>query len=153
MTWSFFDEVDALRGEVEHAFEDFGVGRWNRPFSRISFLPGVAARAYPLLNVSEDHGNVYVEALAPGVDPESLDITVVQDVLRIAGEKPPISEDVTLEAFHRNERGSGKFVRTITLKTPVDADKVRADYQNGLLLLTLPKSEIAKPKQITVNVS
>ena len=153
MVWNLYDEVNALRREVERAFEGTGYNRWTRPFSRVSFLPGTAPRAYPLVNLSEDHDNVYIEALAPGVDPKTLDITVQQDTVRIAGEKQPISEDLKLEAFHRNERGAGKFVRTLTLKTAVDTQKVAADYRNGLLLITLPKAEAAKPKQITVNVN
>ena len=154
MTWNFFNELDALRREVERAFEQHGgAERRPRPFSPMSFLPGLSARAYPLLNVSEDADNVYVEALAPGVAPESLDITVQQDILRIAGEKQPISEDVKLEAFHRNERGAGQFVRTVRLNTAVEADKVAADYANALLLVTLPKAVEAKPKQITVKVA
>ena len=153
MTWNWLDEVDALRREVERGFEDYGANRWRRPFSRISFLPGAAARVYPLLNVSEDHDNLFVDALAPGLDPEALDITVVQGTLRIAGEKQPLSEEVNPEAFHRNERSAGKFVRTVTLGAAVDAGKVTAAYKDGLLAITLPKSEAAKPKQITVNVN
>ena len=152
MTWNLFDEVEALRREVERAFESHGADRWPRPFSRVSFLPGLAARAYPLLNLSEDRDNVYIEALAPGVDPDSLEITVVDGTLRIAGEKQPLSEDVKPQAWHRNERSAGRFVRTVTLNTPVNNDAVTADYRNGLLLITLPKSEKAKPKQITVSV-
>ena len=153
MTWNWLDEVDALRREVERAFEDDGANWRRRPFSRISFLPGAAARAYPLLNVSEDHDNLYVDALAPGLDPAALDITVVQDTLRIAGEKQPLSEDAEPEAFHRNERSAGKFVRTVTLGAAVDGGKVTAAYKDGLLAITLPKAEAAKPKQITVNVN
>lgn len=153
MTWTIFDELDGLRREVERAFETHTSDRWRWPFSRISFVPGLAARAYPLVNLSEDAENLYVEALAPGVDPESLEITVQQDVLRIAGEKQPISDEIKLEAWHRNERNAGKFLRTIALNAPVDAEKVTADYTNGLLLVTLPKAEAAKPKQIAVNVA
>lgn len=153
MTWTIFDELDGLRREVERAFERQATDRWRWPFSRISFVPGLAARAYPLVNLSEDAENLYVEALAPGVDPESLEITVQQDVLRIAGEKQPISEEIKIEAWHRNERNAGKFVRTIALNSPVEAEKVTADYTNGLLLVTLPKAEAAKPKQIAVNVA
>jgi HSP20 family protein len=152
MNWNPIEELDALRREVERAFENYGVERWPRPFSRIAFLPGLSARAYPLLNLSEDRDNIYVEALAPGVDPETLDIAVVKDTLRIAGEKKPLSEEVKMEAFHRNERSAGKFARTVTLGTAVDPNKVAADYRNGLLLITLPKAEAAKPKQITVSV-
>ena len=150
--WHPFRELDTLRREVERAFETHGVG-WNRwPFSRTAFLPGVSARAYPLLNMGDDKDNLYVEALAPGLEPATLEVTVVRDTLRIAGEKQAISDDIEREAFHRNERGAGKFVRTITLPTEVDGDKVTAQYKNGLLLITLPKAEAAKPKQITVNV-
>lgn len=149
--WDPFREIDTLRSEVERVFEDFE--RWPRPFTRFSFLPGVSARAYPLLNIAEDGDNVYVEALAPGLNPEKLEITVVNDSLRIAGEKPPVREDISPEAFHRSERSAGRFVRTTTLPAPVNSDKVSAEYKNGLLLLTLPKAEEAKPKKIAVSVS
>ena len=145
-----FRELDALRREIERAFDDYGT--WRRPFSRTSFLPGASARAYPLLNVAEDKDAIYVEALAPGIEPDSLEITVHDGQLRIAGEKPAI-KDIKAEAYHRSERSAGKFVRTTALPTAVDSAKVTAQYKNGLLLITLPKAEEAKPKQISVNVS
>jgi len=142
--------LEALRHQVERVFEDYRGGR--SPFSRTAVLPGLAARGYPLVNVNEDADNVYVEALAPGLDAESLDITVRDDVLRIAGEKPSVNPDIEAEAFHRNERSAGRFVRTLSLPTGVDAGKVKAKYANGLLTITLPKAEEAKPKQIEVSV-
>ncbi len=148
-TWNPFHELDMLRREVGRVFDDFG--NWDSPFSRVSFLPGVSARAYPMMNVSEDSEKVYVEALAPGLNPDSLEVTINGDQLRMAGEKPGL-EDVKPEAFHRSERGAGRFVRTMTLPTEVDADQVSAQYKNGLLLITLPKAEEAKPKQISVSV-
>ncbi|HNR35349.1 MAG TPA: Hsp20/alpha crystallin family protein [Candidatus Hydrogenedentes bacterium] len=152
-TWNLFREMEALRREVERVFEQSGFD-WRRPaFARAAFLPGSAARAYPLMNLSEDKDNLYVEALAPGVDPDSLDIAVLRDTLTVSGEKQAISADVKPEAFHRNERGAGKFTRTITLPVEVDGDKVTAQYTNGLLLITLPKAEAAKPKQIAVKVA
>lgn len=150
-TWDPFREMEALRREVERAFEDFGQGRpsmW-----RSAFLPGVSARSYPLINVAEDRDNVYIEALAPGLDPQSLEVSVQDSTLRVAGEKTPIKADIKPEAYHRAERGAGRFVRTLTLPTAIDADKVKAEYKNGLLLLTLPKHEKAKPKQISVAVN
>lgn len=148
-TWDPWRELESLRREVERAFEDYRVGT---PRSRAGFLPGLMARAYPLLNVSEDKDNVYVEALAPGLNPETIEVSVLHDTLRIAGEKTPITAEIKPEAFHRSERGAGRFVRTLTLPTEVDGDKVKAEYKNGLLLLTLPKHEKAKPKQIAVQV-
>ena len=150
-TWEPFQDLEALRRQVERAFEDYRGGRW--PISRTAFLPGLSARSYPLMNVNEDKDNIYLEALAPGLNPESLDITVQNDVLRIAGEKPTVNPDIKAEAFHRNERSAGRFVRTLGLPTGVDAGKVEAKYANGLLTISLPKAEEAKPKQIEVSVS
>lgn len=150
MTWDPFRELEALRREVDRAFEDYGVG--DRPSSRFSFLPGVSARTYPLLNVNEDNDNIYVQALAPGLDTDSLEISVQAGALRIAGEKAALNADIKPEAFHRRERAAGRFTRTLNLATEVDADKVGAAYKNGLLEITLPKAEKAKAKQIKVDV-
>jgi HSP20 family protein len=147
----FDRDFEALRREIESVFENAMEGK--RPFARFAFLPGAAARAYPLMNVAEDSDNVYVEALAPGLNPDTLEVSVLDNTLRVAGEKPPISEDVKPEAFHRSERSAGRFVRTMALPVGVDAGKVQAEYKNGLLLLTLPKAEEAKPKKIAVSVS
>jgi HSP20 family protein len=77
----------------------------------------------------------------------------VGNTLSIAGEKRRVAGDVKPEAFHRSERATGKFVRHIELPVEVDENKVQADYKNGLLTVTLPKTERAKPKQIAVQVS
>lgn len=145
-----WEELEQLRREIDRTFQDFEGARWPRAW-RTAFLPGTAARRYPLVNLSEDTNNLYVEALAPGVDPKSLDLSVVQRRLTIKGEKPGL-EQVTAEAYHRNERATGQFSRTIDLPMEVDGAKVRADYKNGLLLITLPKSEAAKPRQIQVTI-
>ncbi len=149
--WNPFRELDMLRRQVERAFDEFGTAK--APFSRTAFLPGWAARSYPMINMGEDADHVYVEALAPGLNPDTLELSVVRDSLRIAGEKPAMCETVEPHAFHRRERATGKFVRTITLPTLVDGEKVSAEYKNGLLLITLPKAEEAKPKKIAVSVN
>jgi len=148
--WVPFEGMDALRREIDRAFEDFGL-RTYPPF-RTAFLPGRAARGYPLMNLSEDGDTVYVEALAPGVKPESLNVSVVRNALTISGEKES-SRDVKPEAFHRSERAGGAFTRSLELPVEVDETRVKADYKDGLLLVTLPKAEKAKPKQINVQVS
>jgi HSP20 family protein len=94
-----------------------------------------------------------VEALAPGVDPSTLNLNVQGNTLSISGEKRRVAGDVKPEAFHRSERATGKFVRHIQLPVEVDEHKVQADYKHGLLNVTLPKAEKAKPKQIAVQVS
>jgi len=148
--WDPIGELDAVRREMDRIFRDLTGG--GSPAFRVAFLPGRSARGYPLINLSEDDNAYYVEALAPGVDPNSLNVTVAHNTLTISGEKPPVGKEVAPEAFHRNERAAGKFVRSIDLPSEVDPDKVKADYKNGLLLITLPKVEAAKPKQIAVSV-
>ena len=144
-----FREMEALRRELDRIFEDFDSGP--RSF-RVSFLPGRWARAYPLLNLREDNEAFYVEALAPGIDAESLNITASHNQLTISGEKRAPGDNVKPEAYHRSERAAGKFMRSITLPAEVNEAAIKADYKNGLLLITLPKAEVAKAKQITVNV-
>ena len=151
ITWNPSNVMEALHRDIERASGNGGVA--NEPFSRVAFLPGRAARRYPLMNLSEDCDHVYVEALAPGVDVESLAVTVIRNVLSIAGEKRRTPDTIPPEAFHRNERAAGKFVRTVDLPVAVDADQVKADYQHGLLMVTLAKAEAAKPKQITITVT
>ena len=142
--------LEALRRELDRVFD--GTDTRNEPFSRTAFLPGRAARRYPLINLYEDKDAVYLEALAPGVDPATLNLSVVGNTLSITGEKRRVAGDVKPEAFHRSERATGKFVRHLQLPVEVDEGKVRADYKDGLLIVTLPKAERAKPKQITVQV-
>jgi len=143
-----FRELEALRREVDRAFSEVGLGPLGRP-GRRAFLPGRAARQYPLANLHDDGTNFYVEALAPGVDPATLEVTAVGNSLTIAGEKPGLT-GVAPERVHRSERAAGRFVRTVDLPAAVDAGQVTAHYQQGLLLLTLPRSEAARPRRIDV---
>jgi len=148
--WDPFSGLDALRREIDRTFEEFWNERWPRT-GRVAFLPGRSARQYPLVNLHEDEGHLYVEALAPGVDPKTLDLSVVHGTLTIKGEKPGLAQ-VSAEAYHRNERGAGRFTRTLELPVEVEAGKVTAEYKHGLLLVTLPKSQAARPKQIPISV-
>lgn len=150
MTWDPLRELDVLRREFERLFSEIS-GNGGRSWPA-AFLPGRSARAYPLVNIREDRDNLYIEALAPGLDPGTLEITVVRDTLRMQGEKQPIADTVKPEAFHRSERSAGRFVRTMTLPSEVDGDRVSAEYKNGILRVTLPKTEKAKPKQIAIDV-
>ncbi len=101
-----FQEIDALRREIDRAFEEFGLE--TGPSFRVAFLPGRLARGYPLMNLHEDADNLYVEAMAPGVDPDSLNLTVVRNTLTISGEKKRAPGDIKPEAFHREERAGGE---------------------------------------------
>ena len=152
--WNPWQEMERVRHEIDRAFEQVGGrngGRNGRTFPT-AFLPGRAARAYPLVNVSEDADALYVTALAPGLEPTAIQLTVQDRRLIMAGEKQRLAAEIQPEAFHRSERAAGKFVRTVTLPIDVEYEKVQADYKNGLLVVTLPKAEKAKPKQIAVSV-
>jgi HSP20 family protein len=149
--WGPFQELETLRREIDRAFADFGFGE--EPWRQVAFLPGKGPRRYPLINLLEDKDHLYIEALTPGVDPQSLNVTVMQNRLTLSGEKSGIGGKVKPEAFHRNERASGKFVRSVDLPVEVDDSAIQAEYKNGLLLVKLPKAEKAKPKQISVKVA
>jgi len=149
--WNPWQTLEALRREINHVFDENGSR--SEPFFRTAFLPGRAARRYPLINLYEDKEAVYVEALAPGVDQSTLNLSVQGNTLSIVGEKRRVAGNVQPEAFHRSERATGKFVRHIELPVEVDENKVQAEYKHGLLHVTLPKAEKAKPKQIAVQVS
>jgi HSP20 family protein len=150
-TYDPFREMETLRREIDRAFSNVITGTSSSQ-SPIAFLPGRAARAYPLLNLSEDKENLYIEALAPGLDPQTLNLTIVRNNLTISGEKSA-PQGVSNEAYHRSERAWGKFTRSVDLPVEVDSNRVQARYQDGLLQIALPKAEEAKPKQITVAVS
>ncbi|MDX2176051.1 MAG: Hsp20/alpha crystallin family protein [Candidatus Sumerlaeia bacterium] len=149
-TFDPFVELEAVSRDMERLF-GLPVFR-NRPF-RTAFLPGAAARAYPLMNVGEDPHGYVVEALAPGLDPAKLQISVLRNQLTVAGEKTRPNGDIPADAFHRSERAAGRFVRTIQLGTEIDADKVTAEYRHGLLRIALPKADSARPRQIAVSLN
>ena len=149
--WHPFEDLASLRQEIDRAFEGFGVAQ--DPLRHVAFLPGRGPRRYPLINLLEDKDNIYIEALTPGVNPKSLDISVTQNRLTLAGEKTRIAEDVKPEAFHRSERASGKFVRIVDLPLEVEGGEIEAEYKNGLLFVTIPKAEKAKPRQINVKIA
>jgi HSP20 family protein len=149
--WNAFEDMETLRREIDRAFEGFGIGQ--APSGRVAFLPARGPRRYPMVNLLEDKDNLYIEALTPGVDPQSLNLSVMQNRLTLSGEKSRAPVEIKPEAFHRNERASGKFVRTIDLPVEVDEGRIQAEYKNGLLVVTLPKAEKARPKQINVKVA
>jgi len=92
-----------------------------------------------------------VKADLPDIDPKDLDIRVENNVLTIRGERK-FEKDVNEDNYLRVERSYGTFSRSFTLANTVNAEAIKADYQNGVLTLTIPKREEAKPKQIKINV-
>jgi HSP20 family protein len=153
--WSLnlIDEMERLRTAFDRVLGNERLPAWNFPFSRVSFLPSMGIRAYPLMNIGEDDANIYVDALAPGIAPDSLNVSVTGDQLTISGQKTPLPEEVKPEDIHRSERSAGHFMRSISLNEAVERDRVQASYRDGMLKIVLPKSEEARPRQVRVTVA
>jgi HSP20 family protein len=109
------------------------------------------AGVFPAMNVTQDANNFYVRAELPGVKVDDLDISAVNRTLTVKGHRPSTIENAEAGAsYHRRERGGGEFSRSVTLPADFDNERVEARLTNGLLTLTLPKPEKAKPRRITV---
>ena len=142
--WPAFGRLSDLRDEIDRLFE--------APLSEWARTPSVFGGWTPAIDLVETKDNVVVRAELPGMKKEDIEVTLHEGTLNIAGERK--SEKKIEEAgLYRSERFFGRFQRAITLSTPVAGDKVKADYKDGILTVTLPKTEEAKPKQIDVSVS
>src|SRR5437667_12851728 len=106
----------------------------------------------PAVDISENEHELLVKADLPGIDPKDLDIRVENNVLTIRGERK-FEKKVNEENYLRVERSYGSFARSFTLANTVNSDAIKAGYQNGVLTLSIPKREEAKPKQIEVTVN
>jgi len=123
----------------------------NRLFDRFGFEDGGRrpAPTYPALNLWQDGDNLYVEAELPGMELSDLEMYVSGgNQLSLKGKREAPS--VEKGAWHRQERGYGSFTRAITLPHDVDAEKVEAEFHDGVLCVTLPKREGSKPRRIEV---
>lgn len=140
-TWPTLGRLTDLRDEIDRLFE--------APLARTSeFLTAWT----PAFDVYEEKDNFVVKAELPGVKKEDINVSLQDGSLIISGERK--SETKSEEAeIYRAERFFGKFQRAVSLPTTVAANKVKADYKDGVLTVTLPKAEEAKPKQIEVNVN
>jgi len=106
----------------------------------------------PAVDIFEQEGNIVLKAELPGVDPKDVDIRIENGTLTLRGERH-FDDDVKRDNYHRVERSYGAFARSFSLPNVVEVDKIKAEYRDGVLRVTLPKKEEAKPKQISVSVS
>lgn len=117
-----------------------------------SLQNGTTATWVPPVDVLEQGDAIRISAELPGVTPEDVKISVEGNVLTVQGSKQQVAEEQT-ERVHRYERTYGSFQRAFTLPATVDAAHITAGYEHGVLTITLPKAEQAKPRQISVAVA
>ena len=140
--WEPFRDLVSLREAMDRLVEDSFVRPslgWPVPAG-----PGTLA-----VDVYETDDDVIVKSAVPGVKPEDIDISLTGDTLTIKGETK-FEEEVKEENFVRREMRYGSFARTVTVPVPVVADKADAEFEDGMLTLTLPKAEETKPKTIKI---
>lgn len=134
--------------EMERRFEDM----FNRPLwpSRWRHMPAEAMVWAPAIEMFEKEDRYVVKAELPGMEEEDIDVSVTGDILTIKGERKAESE-VKDEDYYCCESSYGSFSRSVALPSSVDADKIQANYEQGVLELNLPKMPEVKPKKIAVS--
>jgi HSP20 family protein len=138
-----FEAMLPLREVMNRLFEESFIG------PRFEYL---TPRTYPVdIYESEDKLFFVIEAALPGFKPEELHITAVRDTLTISAVKKE-EEKLEKEPYVRRERYTGEMIRTFTLPTVVDAEKIEAVFEHGVLKLSIPKAEEVKPKEIPIKV-
>jgi len=141
--WEPFRGVTTLQDQINRLFHD--------AFDRTGEQSNLSAWA-PAVDIYESEQELVVKADLPEIDPKDLDIRVENNLLTIRGERK-FEKKVSEESYLRVERSFGSFARSFTLANTVDTEAIKAEYQNGVLTLSIPKREEAKPKQIKVNVN
>lgn len=134
-----------LLSDVDHLQRQITTLFGSAPASRRSNRIG----AFPQINVGTTDDSIEVVAFAPGIDPSTLDVSVENGLLTIAGERKPVETSTDTKQYAR-ERFNGKFRRVIELSQYADPDKVEARYVDGCLLISIGKREASKPRSITV---
>jgi len=148
---------DRLRAEIDRVFEDFGRGGWPatffgrsfdaEPFWRREFsLSGV-----PAVDIAEKDGVYEITAELPGLDEKDIDVQLSEGMLVIKGEKKAEKEEKKKD-YHLSERHFGSFRRSFRVPEGVDGEKIAAEFKNGVLTLTLPKTEQAQKQERKITV-
>jgi HSP20 family protein len=143
-SWPSFGGLSTLRSEIDRLFE--------APLTELARASQFLSGAAPAVDVYENKESFVVKAELPGMKKEDIDVSLHDGSLSISGERKS-EEKVDEGEVYRSERFFGRFQRTVALPAAVDAGKIKAQYQDGVLTVTLPKAEEAKPKQIDVQVN
>ena len=135
-----FSDYEELRRDMQRLLDSTTSDRFANPGR---------SGVFPPVNVTQDDDNFYLRAEVPGIEPNELSITALKNRVSLVGRREIRAENER-SSYHRKERAEGAFNRTVTLPTEVDTGRVDARCVDGILTLTLPKAEAAKPRQITV---
>jgi HSP20 family protein len=145
--WQPFRDLLATEREFDRIFREAFSPLFSERESELS------TRAWaPAVDIFETENNIALKAELPGVEPKDVEVRVEDNTLYLKGERK-FEKETKEENYHRIERSYGSFARSFALPNSIDAEKVAAEYKDGLLTLTLPKREEAKPKTIKINVS
>ena len=140
--WEPFRGATSLQDQINRVFNDV-LERTGEESSLTAWAPAV--------DIYETEHELVLKADLPDIDPKDLDIRVENNILTIRGERK-FEKNVSEENYLRVERSYGSFTRSFTLANTVNSEAIKAAYENGVLTLSIPKREEAKPKQIKVNV-
>lgn len=141
--WRPMGDLVTVQDEMNRVFEDL----WRR--SPRSGSPGSAAAWWPSIDVQETQGEFRLVAELPGLKRDHVKISLTDNVLTLRGEKKS-EQDRETGSWHQVERAYGVFERSFQLTCPVDASKVKAKFEDGVLTITLPKSEESRPREISI---
>jgi HSP20 family protein len=147
--WEPFRDLVTLQDRMNRIFDEAFRGAGRSGAEEDWALGGSWA---PVVDIYEQGHDIVLKAELPGVDPKDVDVRVENNVLTLRGERK-FDNEVKKENYHRVERAYGTFSRSFTLPNVVDTEKIKAEFKDGLLRLTLPKKEEAKPKQISISVN
>lgn len=138
---------ESLRREVDRLFDDFGNGFWRSPFRGLDLAPfrgsETSLSAVPVVDVSETDKAYEITAELPGMDEKNVEVKVANGVLTINGEKQDEKEEKRKDYYMR-ERSFGSFQRSFQVPDDVEVEKIEANFKNGVLTVTLPKSPEAQ---------
>lgn len=142
--WPDVERLTDLHEEIDRLF--------GAPLSELAHTSRLLSGWTPALDLYEDKDNFYVKAELPGMKKEEIELSLHDGSLSISGERKQENKNEEAEVY-RAERFFGRFQRTVKLPTLVAADRVKAEYKDGVLMVTLPKAEEAKPKRIDVKMN
>ena len=143
--WEPFRDLMTAQRDFDRLFQE--------AFSPAMGAGEVSTRIWaPPVDIYENGDNLVLKAELPGINPDDVEVHVEDNTLYLKGERK-FEKEVKEENYHRVERTYGTFARTFSLPNTIDSNKVAANYKDGVLTLTLPKREEAKPKSIKINVN